>query len=105
MEVRKTVVPCNKKGEEISGAKVREYIFFKVKFNSFRDVSHSSENAVLDKEELDRVGETAGQLLSTPGLYAEKIRGVLDAHFYNLGSAAKAGAAYVLKSLQEKRKK
>ena len=67
MEIRKTVVPCNKKGEEISGAKVREYIFFKVKFNSFRDVSHSSENAVLDKEEL----EECECVLALPESYSE----------------------------------
>ena len=53
MEVRKTVVPCNKKGEEIVGAKAREFIYFKVKFNSYRDVSRSCENAVLDREETD----------------------------------------------------
>lgn len=59
----------------------------------------------LDKEELDRVGETAKELLGNPELYADKIREALDEHFYNLGGAAKAGAMYVLKSLQEKRKK
>ncbi len=59
----------------------------------------------LDKDELDRVGETARQLLDNPALYAEKIREALDEHFYNLGSAAKAGAKYILGSLQEKRKR
>ena len=59
----------------------------------------------LDKEELDRVGETVKELLGNPELYADKIRKALDEHFYNLGGAAKAGAMYVLKRLQEKRKK
>ncbi len=59
----------------------------------------------LDKDELDRVGETAKELLGKPELYADKIGEALDEHFYNLGSAAKAGAMYILKSLQEKRKK
>ena len=44
-------VPLDKSGEEIKGAKCREYIFFKVKFKSFRDVSNSSANEVVDKEE------------------------------------------------------
>ena len=59
----------------------------------------------MDKDELDRVGETAKQLLDSPELYADRIREALDEHFYNLGSAAKAGAKYILRSLQEKRKK
>ena len=59
----------------------------------------------LDMEELDRVGGAARELLENPEHYAAKIRQVLDEHFYNLGHASKAGAMYVLKSLQEKRKK
>ena len=51
-EIKKRIIPCNKKCEPIAGAKEREYIFFKVEFNSFRDVSGSSENAVLDREEM-----------------------------------------------------
>lgn len=59
----------------------------------------------LDKEELVRVDETVKHLLDNPTEYAEKIEAALAEHFYNIGSAAKAGAMYVLKSLQEKRKK
>lgn len=51
MEIKKTVIPCDKKGEEVKGEKAREYIFFKVEFNNFRDVSHSSVNEVVDREE------------------------------------------------------
>lgn len=54
MEVRKKCIPCNKNGMEICGEKSREYIFFDVEFNGFREVSHSSENAVLDKEEIEK---------------------------------------------------
>lgn len=52
MEIRKTIVPCNKKGEKISDEKMREYIYFKVEFNGFRDVSGSSKNEVTDREEI-----------------------------------------------------
>lgn len=33
MEIRKTLIPKNKKGEPLEGIREREYIFFKVKFN------------------------------------------------------------------------
>ena len=49
MEIRKRIVPNTKKGEPISGAKEREYIFFKVKFNNFRVVFSTDENEVLDR--------------------------------------------------------
>lgn len=51
MEIRKTIVPNSSKGTPIKDAKEREYIFFKVKFNHFRDVSGSIEHAVTDREE------------------------------------------------------
>ncbi len=59
----------------------------------------------LEKDELSRVGETVRRLLENPDEYADKIREALDAHFYNQGSAARAGASYVLECLMEKRKK
>ena len=37
MEIRKTIIGCNKNGEPIDGSPKREYIFFKVKFNKFRN--------------------------------------------------------------------
>ena len=52
MEIRKTIIPKSKKGLPLSGEREREYIYFTVKFNSFRDVSHSTANEVIDKEEL-----------------------------------------------------
>ena len=44
MEIRKRI---EKDGEE------REYIFFKVKFNKFRDVSGTIEHTVIDREEME----------------------------------------------------
>jgi len=58
----------------------------------------------LDKEQLSGVGETARELLDNPERYAEQIRETLAEHFYNQGSAAKAGAVYILESLKEKQK-
>ncbi len=47
MEIRKRIESKSEEGIE------REYIFFKVKFNNFRDVSYSTANEVLDREEWD----------------------------------------------------
>ncbi len=52
MSIKKAFIPHNKGGEEINGEKCREYIYFKVDFNSFRDVSRSSVNEVIDREEI-----------------------------------------------------
>lgn len=51
MDIRKTLIPNNTKGQPVAD-KPREYIFFKVQYNHFREVSGSSENAVLDREEI-----------------------------------------------------
>lgn len=51
MDIRKNIIPISSKGTPIEGASKREYIFFKVKFNHFRNVSESIEHTVLDKEE------------------------------------------------------
>ncbi|MBE6662064.1 MAG: membrane protein insertase YidC [Ruminococcaceae bacterium] len=59
----------------------------------------------LEKDELSRVDETVRRLLANPDEYADKIGEALEAHFYNQGSAAQAGALYILESLMEKRKK
>lgn len=58
----------------------------------------------LEKAELSRVGETVSLLLGDPEKYADQIRAALAEHFYNQGSAAKAGAMYILESLKEKQK-
>ena len=47
MEIRKKIPSKIEEGYEV------DCIFFKVKFNNFRDVSYSSANEVLDKEEWD----------------------------------------------------
>lgn len=51
MDIRKRVVPIRRKGEEKIRLEEREFIFFKVKFNNFRDVSGSMANEVTDREE------------------------------------------------------
>lgn len=51
MDIRKVIIPCDKSGEPMSNAFEREYIFFKARFNNFREISGSTENAVLDREE------------------------------------------------------
>ena len=53
MATKVCCVPRDNSGEEIKGEKCREYIYFKVKFNNFRDVSRSSLNEVIDKEEIN----------------------------------------------------
>lgn len=51
MEIRKKIVPADKTGLPFPNMKEREYIFFTVRFNHFRDVSGSSANELLDREE------------------------------------------------------
>ena len=53
MDIKKKVVPNNHLGEPITRVGEREFIFFKVKFNNFRDVSGSTANEVTDREVWD----------------------------------------------------
>lgn len=53
MEVKKIIIPNANDGNHIPGFKEREYIYFKVKFNNFRDVSCFTENKVQDREEIE----------------------------------------------------
>ncbi len=53
MEIRKRLIPRDKNGVQANWIPEREYIFFKVKFNAFRDVSRSTANEILDREELE----------------------------------------------------
>jgi predicted esterase len=53
MDVRKRTVPCNHVGEPMNVFGERDLIFFKVRFNNFRDVSGSVANEVTDREEWD----------------------------------------------------
>jgi len=51
MEIKKTIVHTAADGTTTSVEGGREYIFFTVKFNHFRDVSGSSQHIVTDREE------------------------------------------------------
>lgn len=51
MDVRKTVVPNNRRGEANTAAGERDLVFFRVTYNHFRDVSGSTANEVTDREE------------------------------------------------------
>ena len=53
-EIRKTIVPHSAKDVPIKDAEPREFIFFTVEFNNYRDVSGSRANEVTDKEVMDR---------------------------------------------------
>ena len=53
-DIRKTVVPHSVKDVPIKDEIEREFIFFTVEFNNFRDVAPSRANEVSDKEILDR---------------------------------------------------
>lgn len=52
MEIRKCLIPKKKNGEP-DGTVEREYIFFTVKFNNFREVSASEANEITDREVFD----------------------------------------------------
>ena len=67
MDIRKRIVPNSNDGNPIPGFKEREYIYFKIKFNNFRDVSYSTANEVLDREELDE----CECVLALPDTYTE----------------------------------
>lgn len=50
MDIKKTIIPISRKGTPLSDTP-REYIFFKVKFNRFRNVDPSTAHEVLDRED------------------------------------------------------
>ena len=68
---------------------------------SLRDVIGIS----MDKQDLDKTLPKAKELLENPDRYADRIKHALSEHFYNQGYAAKAGALYILNSLQNKKTK
>ena len=68
---------------------------------SLRDVLGIS----LDKQDLDKTLQKTKELLENPDRYADRINQALSGHFYNQGHAAKAGALYILNSLQNKKTK
>ncbi len=51
MEIRKIIRPVSSKGKPMGDDSVREYIFFNVEYNHYRDVSDSRENEVRDRFE------------------------------------------------------
>ena len=58
----------------------------------------------LDKEELTHCDETVKSLLARSDEYETAITETLNAHLFNIGTAAEAGADYILSSLIEKKK-
>ncbi len=52
MEIRKTIRPISHKGKPMSDSSVREYIFFTVDYNHYRDVSDSTANEVRDQVDI-----------------------------------------------------
>ena len=53
MDIRKTMIPQDHRGNPITYVPEREFIYFKVKFNNFRDVSNPTVNEISDREEWD----------------------------------------------------
>ena len=51
-EIRVRMIPNSVKGEALPNEREREYIYFSVRYNRYRDVSDSAENRVLDREEI-----------------------------------------------------
>ncbi len=57
----------------------------------------------LDKSELERVADAVRELLDSTDEYSERIAEVFEAHLYNHGKAADAGAKYILGQLLNKK--
>ena len=56
----------------------------------------------VEKEELSRISEIAAELFAKGGEYEERIENTLGEFLFNIGSAEKAGADYILSSLARK---
>ena len=67
MEIRKRIIPNDKTGKPIERIGEREFIYFKVEFNAFRDVSRSAANEVTDKYE----ARECECVLALPNTYTE----------------------------------
>ena len=52
MEIRKVIRPISHKGTPMDADTEREYIFFTVEYNHYRDVDTSTENAVRDRADM-----------------------------------------------------
>jgi len=58
----------------------------------------------IEKEEVERIGDIAADLFERGGEYEERIEELLSGFLFNIGSADKAGADYILESLTQKAK-
>ena len=67
MEIRKKILPISPKGTPMGADTEREYIFFTVTYNHYRDVSESREHAVRDREEM----QECECVLALPDSYTE----------------------------------
>ena len=56
----------------------------------------------LEKSELSRIGETAAELFARGDEYEERIDGTLHELLFNIGSAERVGADYILSSLSRR---
>lgn len=59
----------------------------------------------INKEDLDKVGETVKELFDNGESYKNKINERFESLIFNHGTAAEVGAGYILKSIVQKRKK
>ncbi|MBQ8819106.1 MAG: membrane protein insertase YidC [Clostridia bacterium] len=59
----------------------------------------------MDKDELDEIGNRVAELLENSEEYKQRITDVFEAHLFNHGKAADAGAKYILSRLIEKNQK
>lgn len=59
--------------------------------------------ASLDPSELSKAGETAANLLARAGEFRDLIRQIRETEIFNLGSAAKVGADYIIRRCEELR--
>lgn len=67
MEIRKKIRPISSKGTPLGEDAEREYIFFTVEYNHYRDVSDDRAHAVRDREEM----QTCECVLALPDSYTD----------------------------------
>ena len=79
MEIRKKLLYPRHNGVPLEGAREREYIFFEVEYNHFRNVSDSATNEVLDRYE-PAVSECVLALPDTYSQTGEKTPLLLSFH-------------------------
>ena len=58
----------------------------------------------LEMNEVDKVGETAEELLSNPEKYSKKIDEALHRNIFNIGESGLAGAKYIYSRIVERQK-